>query len=101
MKQRIKNDIKLQLWRFGHRVKDAGIFPGLRFDLLVNGKERVCVFERDDINIDSRAIGMNCDIVATEKNGRKIYARVEDQITSTPIQWKSPSEIFKKGGVEI
>jgi hypothetical protein len=81
-KQYIKNEVKIQLWRLGKKVRDMEIFPGVKYDLLVEGKIKV--------GIDPAKPG--CDVTAKMENGKIRYKkRGEDE-------WRKPTEIFGPKG---
>lgn len=91
-KQYWKNNIKVQLWTLGHSVKDLEGTPGIDYDLLVNGKVRVCIVAEDQ---DVRLLRRKCDVIAAEigPEQKKMYSFVKN------LGWKNPTEIFgKKGG---
>lgn len=97
-KQYVKNQVKIQLWRMGHRARDLEGTPGVRYDLLVDDKFRLCVL--DDAEAPStRVLQERCDVVAALCDGRIMYLKPEWKNTG----WKTPTEMFgpkekKKGG---
>lgn len=82
MKKELKKEVQKQLWRMGKKVRDMAGIPGVNYDLLVDEKIRLCIENGTT----------ECDVIAREKNGKKVYAKT---IMGLPIQeWKTPSEIF-------
>lgn len=86
-KNYVKNNIKMQLWTFSHSVKDLEGTPGIGYDLLVNGRIRVCIVTQDQ---DIKLLRKKCDVVAAEigEDRKKMYS-----LTKKP-GWKTPTEIF-------
>jgi hypothetical protein len=84
-KQYIKNEVKIQLWRLGKRVRDMAIIPGIKYDLLVEDKIRVAIG-------DEKVQCKDCDILATMMDGKLRYAKRKD------MEWKRPTEIFGPKG---
>jgi hypothetical protein len=81
MKETAKEKIKNQLWRMGLKVSELSGVPGIGYDLLVDGKIRVAIFEGNK-NVD-------CDIFAMINKGEKQYAVKADK-----LEWKKFTKIF-------
>lgn len=77
-----KEIIKKQLWAWNYSVKDMeNIIPGLKYDLVVNGKYRVAVLEnmtREEALKKLRE-EPEIDVVAMVYKGLKIYAGGEQR----------------------
>lgn len=82
-KQGTKEAIKYQLWRIGHAVKDVSEMSVIGFDLIVNDKWRVAIWDGNE--------DVDCDIFARVFRGQKRYA-----LKSKNLKWVRPSKIFGK-----
>ena len=87
-KQYIKNEVKIQLWRLGKRVRDMEIFPGVNYDLLVAGKIRVGITQGNK----------DCDIIADMIDGKIRYAKNHWHMPKKELQWEKPTAIFGPKG---
>lgn len=81
MKETIKEKIKNQIWRMGLKVSDLSGTPGIGYDLLVDGKIRVAIFNGNK-NID-------CDVFASIEKGEKRYSFKGDK-----FEWQKFTKIF-------
>lgn len=83
-----KQIIKEQLWRLNHKVKDVSGMPGVHYDLLVDGKTKVCIIGSHTEKL------ADCDVIAVVSNGKKRY-----RFNKGEVEWKTPTKIFgnKKG----
>jgi len=78
-----KEEVKRQLWRFGHSVKDVSSMPGIGYDLLVDEKIRLCIVGENSKKME------DCDVIATDEGGWKRY-----RFNKKTVEWKTPTEIF-------
>jgi len=83
VKQYIKNQAKIQLWRMGHRVKDMAGIPGIGYDLLVDDKIRLAV------KTEGSALPKDCDVAVDIKGKKTTYSN-----NTSVLEWKRPTEIF-------
>lgn len=81
MKTSIKESVKKQIWRMGYAVKDMAGIPGISYDLLVDGKIRVAIFNGNK--------DVDCDIFAAIRKGEKEYA-----VKSDKFEWKKFTKAF-------
>lgn len=89
MKNELKKEVQKQLWRLGKKVRDMAGIPGVKYDLLVDEKIRVCVLD-DGIARPMSALKENCDVLAGVFDGKKKYRLLSD----VGVQYKNPTEIF-------
>ena len=80
-----KEKIKRHIWQNGHRAKDGALMPGVFYDLLVDGKIRVCV-----IGFETRKLS-DCDVIATVVRQKKRYC-----FNKEPIEWRTITKILGK-----
>ncbi|MFA9262893.1 MAG: hypothetical protein ACEQSB_06125 [Undibacterium sp.] len=83
-KEQAIKEIQRHLWGWGYGVQDPRKFPGIKYDLLVNGKHRIIVLsDREENALSMRS---DCDIVAYVKGTKKFYMRVLEpsSITARP-----------------
>jgi len=81
MKTSIKESVKRQIWRMGYTAKEMIGIPGISYDLLVDGKIRLAIFNGNK--------DVDCDMFASIRKGEKEYA-----VKSDKLVWKKFTKTF-------
>ena len=96
-KEKIKELIKIKLWRFGYGVRDCSDIeaPGFDFDLLVENKFRVII-----PTVGQETSYKNYDVMVVEADGKLYFVDkgTKDKISRSS---KSPYEIFGRPKVGV